>query len=86
MVNAGDVVVAISTSGNSANVLIGARAARARKATVVGFTGATGGKLKAECDFCLCVPSTSTPRIQESHIAVGHALCAIVEQAVAESR
>lgn len=83
MVNPGDVVIAISTSGNSKNVLKGALAARARKATVVGFTGANGGKLKAECDICLCVPSTDTPRVQEAHITVGHIVCAIVEQAVA---
>jgi D-sedoheptulose 7-phosphate isomerase len=84
MVNPGDVVIAISTSGNSKNVLLGAREARARKATVVGFTGDTGGKLKAESDICLCVPSANTPRIQEAHITVGHILCAMVEQAVAQ--
>jgi D-sedoheptulose 7-phosphate isomerase len=82
MVNPGDVVIAISTSGNSKNILKGAQEARARRATVVGFTGATGGKLKEICDLCLCVPSTDTPRIQEAHITVGHILCAIVEQAV----
>lgn len=85
MVNAGDVVIAISTSGNSKNILKGAAAARNRKATVVGFTGADGGKLKSACDICLRVPSTDTPRIQEAHITVGHIVCAIVEQAVAES-
>ena len=84
MVNAGDVVVAISTSGNSPNVLKGAEMARKRKATVIGFTGQAGGKLKALCDHCVCVPSTNTPRIQESHITLGHAFCALVEQAVAE--
>ncbi len=84
LVNPGDVVIAISTSGNSKNVLNGAAAARRRKAVVVGFTGATGGQLKAACDFCLCVPSADTPRIQEAHITVGHVVCAIVEQAVAE--
>ena len=84
MVNPGDVVIAISTSGNSKNVLLGAVEAKTRKATVVGFTGAAGGKLKAECDICLCVPSSDTPRIQEAHITVGHIVCAIVEQAVAE--
>jgi D-sedoheptulose 7-phosphate isomerase len=84
MVNRGDVVIAISTSGNSKNILKGAAAARGRGATVVGFTGANGGKLKAACDICLCVPSSDTPRIQEAHITVGHIVCAIVEQAVAE--
>jgi D-sedoheptulose 7-phosphate isomerase len=82
MVNAGDVVIAISTSGNSENILRGARSAKKRKAVVVGFTGEKGGKLKAECDVCLCVPSNDTPRIQEAHITVGHILCAIVEQAL----
>lgn len=85
MVNPGDVVIALSTSGNSENVLRGAKAAKARKATVVGFTGETGGKLKGQCDICLCVPSTSTPRIQEAHITVGHILCAIVEQVLAKN-
>ena len=80
MVNKGDVAIAISTSGDSENVLRGARAARARGAVVVGFTGETGGKLKAECDLCLCVPSKNTAHIQEAHIAVGHILCAIVER------
>jgi len=84
MVNPGDVVIAISTSGNSKNVLKGAEMARVRKATVVGFTGADGGKLKAISDLCLRVPSSDTPRIQEAHITVGHIICAIVEQAVAE--
>lgn len=84
MVNPGDVVIAISTSGNSKNVLRGIAMARTRKASVIGFTGATGGKLKPECDVCLCVPSSDTPRIQEAHITVGHIVCAIVEQAVAE--
>ena len=84
MVNPGDVVIAISTSGNSKNVLKGAEMARVKKATVVGFTGADGGKLKDLSDLCLRVPSNDTPRIQEAHITVGHIVCAIVEQAVAE--
>jgi len=84
MVNPGDVVIAISTSGNSRNVLKGAEMARQKNAVVVGFTGQNGGKLKDLCDLCLRVPSTDTPRIQEAHITVGHILCAIVEQAVAQ--
>jgi len=82
MVNAGDVVIAISTSGNSKNILKGALAAKARKATVVAFTGADGGKLKDICDIALRVPSNNTPRVQEAHITVGHIVCAIVEQMV----
>lgn len=85
MVNRGDVVVAISTSGNSKNVIRGAVEARQRGAVVVGFTGKSGGRLKQECDLCLCVPSSDTARIQESHIAVGHVLCALVERAMAKS-
>jgi D-sedoheptulose 7-phosphate isomerase len=81
MVNAGDVVIAISTSGNSKNVIRGAEMAKKRSAIVIGFTGETGGKLKDFCDVCIRVPSNDTPRIQESHITVGHALCALIEQA-----
>ncbi len=84
MVNPGDVVIAISTSGNSANVLKAVQSAHARKAVVVGFTGESGGKLKKECDLCLCVPSSNTAHIQETHITVGHILCAIVEEAMAK--
>src|SRR5882672_10590828 len=79
MVNPGDVVIAISTSGNSKNVIKGAQMAREKKATIIGFTGKTGGALKKDCDYCLCVPSTNTAHIQEAHITVGHILCAIVE-------
>jgi D-sedoheptulose 7-phosphate isomerase len=85
MVNGGDVVIAISTSGNSRNVIEGARVARAKKAVVVGFTGESGGRLKQECDLCVCVPSRSTARIQEAHITIGHILCAMVEQSLTEA-
>lgn len=80
LANPGDVLVAISTSGNSPNVLLAAEAARHRGATVIGLTGQTGGKLKPLCDVCLCVPSTSTPHIQEAHITLGHVLCELVDQ------
>lgn len=80
LVNKGDVVIAMSTSGNSPNVLKGAEAAKARGAVVVGFTGEGGGKLKAVSDFCFCVPSKHTPHIQETHTAVGHILCHFVDQ------
>ncbi len=83
MVNEGDVVIAISTSGNSKNVLLGAQMAKQRGALVIGFTGQTGGKLKSDCDICICVPSTETAHIQEAHIATGHILCALVEKALA---
>lgn len=76
---AGDVAVAISTSGNSKNVLNAAMAARELGMTVIGLTGRTGGKLKALCDHCVCVPSDSTARIQEAHITVIQIWCGILE-------
>lgn len=75
----GDVAVAISTSGNSKNVLKAAETARAKGMTVIGLTGRTGGKLKALCDHCVCVPSDSTARIQEAHITVIQIWCGILE-------
>lgn len=76
---AGDVAIAISTSGNSKNVLRAAGAARELGMTVIGLTGRTGGKLKALCDHCVCVPSDSTARIQEAHITVIQIWCGILE-------
>ncbi|MBM3214304.1 SIS domain-containing protein, partial [Candidatus Poribacteria bacterium] len=74
----------ISTSGNSPNVLRAVEAARARGARAIGMTGRTGGKLAELCDIALTVPSDETPRIQEAHITIGHILCGLVEQSVAE--
>lgn len=82
LANAGDVVVGISTSGNSANVLRGVEAASAKGAATVGLTGRDGGALKDLVDVCLCVSSDSTPRIQEAHITVLHIVCELVEQAL----
>ncbi len=76
---AGDVAVAISTSGNSKNVLKAIAAAKELGITVVGLTGRSGGKMKAECDHVLCVPSDSTARIQEVHITVIQIWCGILE-------
>ena len=76
---AGDVFIAISTSGNSPNILRAADAARARGIRVIGFTGASGGKLAPLADICFCMPSSETPRIQEGHELIGHLLCALVE-------
>ncbi len=76
----GDVAIAISTSGNSPNVLQGAEAARARGLVTVGWTGATGGQLIDLVDYCFLVPSTVTARIQECHITLGHVLCEFVEE------
>jgi D-sedoheptulose 7-phosphate isomerase len=76
----GDVVIAISTSGNSPNVLQGAEAAQARGLITIGWTGATGGKLIDLVDYCFCVPSTETARIQECHLTMGHVMCELVEE------
>ncbi|MEK7388268.1 MAG: SIS domain-containing protein [Elusimicrobiota bacterium] len=78
----GDVAVAISTSGNSKNVLNAAAAARAMGLRVIGLTGRTGGKLKTLCDHCVCIPSDSTARIQEAHITVIQIWCGILEDAL----
>jgi D-sedoheptulose 7-phosphate isomerase len=75
----GDVAVGISTSGNSPNVLQAIAAAHSRKLITVGMTGAKGGKLASAVDYCIRIPSDSTPRIQEAHILVGHVLCEIIE-------
>ncbi|MCX5797173.1 MAG: SIS domain-containing protein [Elusimicrobia bacterium] len=75
----GDVAVAITTSGNSANVLKAAAAARRRKLAVIGLTGAGGGRLKDLCDVCVRAPSTDTARVQEVHAVVIHAWCAAIE-------
>lgn len=78
----GDVLVAISTSGRSANVLRAVQAAREGGIAVVGLLGRDGGALKPLCDVALVVPSDTTARIQEAHIFIGHTLCAMVEQAL----
>jgi D-sedoheptulose 7-phosphate isomerase len=76
---AGDVAVAISTSGNSKNVLKAIAAAQELGITVVGLSGRTGGKMKSSCDHCLCIPSDSTARIQEAHITLIQIWCGILE-------
>jgi|SRR5579862_5168437 len=75
-----DVLVAISTSGESANVIHGAVAGRERGAFVVGLTGETGGALAAKVDLLLNVPSRDAQRIQEAHITIGHIACSLIEQ------
>jgi D-sedoheptulose 7-phosphate isomerase len=79
---AGDVLMGISTSGNSANVLYAAITAKAKGMRVIGLTGKDGGKLKPLCDTCLAAPETETYKIQELHLPLYHALCLTVEQAV----
>jgi len=75
----GDVLVVISTSGNSPNILRAAQAVRDRGIYVIGFTGQGGGKLAPLCDVCFRIPSDETPRIQEGHEFIGHLLCALIE-------
>src|SRR6201998_71339 len=82
----GDVVVAISTSGNSRNVFLALEAARKVGAVTVAFTGKGGGKISTAADFLFEVPSTDTPRIQEAHILAGHVLCEILENELAVGR
>lgn len=76
----GDVAIAISTSGNSLNVIRGVEAAHDRGLVTVGWTGATGGKLTDLVDYCFRVPSSVTARIQECHITLGHVLCELIEE------
>jgi len=76
----GDVLMAISTSGNSRNVVRAIEAARDRRMVVVGLTGEHGGKMADLCDVGLRVPSSSTPRIQEFHILLGHTICELLER------
>jgi len=76
----GDVVVAISTSGRSPNILAGLRAAREIGATTVGFTGNAPSAMLSLCDIALRVPSDETPQIQQVHIVAAHAICGLVEQ------
>jgi D-sedoheptulose 7-phosphate isomerase len=76
----GDVLMALSTSGNSRNILRAIEAARDKGMSVVGLTGAAGGKMRDLCDICVRVPSSSTPRIQEFHILIGHTICELLER------
>ena len=82
LVAANDVLVALSTSGQSPNILRGAEAGRARGAYVVAFTGETGGALASKVDLLLNVPSTDPQRVQEAHITIGHIGCSLIEQLV----
>lgn len=81
-----DIVVGISGSGNSVNVLNGLRAARKKGVQTVGFTGQGGGQLRELADYCFCVPSECASHIQEVHLAVGHAICEIVEAELLHAR
>jgi D-sedoheptulose 7-phosphate isomerase len=79
--NAGDVLVGLSTSGNSKNIVAAFETARSKNMITIGFTGSTGGVMKGLSDYLFNVPSNDTPRIQESHIMLGHIICELVEAA-----
>ena len=78
----GDVLIGITTSGNSGNIVKAFEVAKAKEIITIGFTGSTGGKLKALSDYLINIPSNITPRIQESHILIGHVICELVEDAI----
>ncbi|MCC6279238.1 MAG: D-sedoheptulose 7-phosphate isomerase [Saprospiraceae bacterium] len=80
----GDVLVAISTSGNSPNIVKTIDVAKQQGMTIIGMTGASGGKMRDLCTILLNVPSSDTPRIQESHILIGHIICQIIESEMFE--
>ena len=78
--DSGDILVGLSTSGNSENIFKAFEKAKEKNMITIGFTGESGGKLKAVCNYIINIPSTDTPRIQESHILVGHIICQLVEE------
>ncbi len=78
----GDILVGLSTSGNSANILRAFEVCREKGVRTIGLTGADGGRMKELSDLLVNVPSTDTPRIQEAHITIGHIICELVEQAI----
>jgi len=79
---AGDVFIGISTSGNSPNIVEALSVCKDKGIATIGFAGHDGGAMADLCDICLRVPSKQTPRIQESHILIGHILCCLVEEAI----
>lgn len=83
-VKKGDVVIGISTSGRSVNIINALKRAKELGAFTIAFTGAEGGSLKDYASLCLLVPSTNTPRIQEAHITIAHIICSIIEKELFE--
>ena len=79
---AGDVLIGLSTSGNSRNIIKAFESAREKKIVTIGLTGASGGQMRSLSDYLVNVPSTDTPRIQESHILAGHIICQLVEEKI----
>lgn len=84
--NKGDVLVGLSTSGNSKNIVNAFETAKEKGMTTIAFTGSSGGKLKKNADFLINIPSDDTPRIQEAHITIGHIICQFVEEIYFEER
>jgi D-sedoheptulose 7-phosphate isomerase len=78
----GDAFLGISTSGNSKNIIEGVKKAKEKGLITIGLTGETGGEMKNLCDYIIKVPSSETPRIQESHILIGHIWCSMIEKAI----
>ncbi len=78
----GDVLIGLSTSGNSVNIIKAFEVAREKGIHTIGFTGITGGQMKSLSDYLINVPSSDTPRIQESHITIGHIICQLVEEKI----
>ena len=78
----GDILIGLSTSGNSTNILKAFEVGKEKKMIIVALTGETGGKMKPLSDYLINVPSNDTPRIQESHITIGHIICQLVEEAI----
>jgi D-sedoheptulose 7-phosphate isomerase len=85
LVRPGDVLLVLSTSGNSPNILLAAEAGRQRGALVIGLSGRDGGRLRQVCDECLIVPAWATERIQEAHITIIHAFCEVIERRLFEA-
>jgi len=78
----GDVLVGLSTSGNSKNIIKAFEVARQKEMITIGFTGSSGGNVKPLCDYLINIPSTDTPRIQECHMLLGHIICELAEAAL----
>jgi D-sedoheptulose 7-phosphate isomerase len=78
----GDILIGLSTSGNSKNIIKAFEIAKEKGITTIGFTGITGGDLKSVSDYLINIPSADTPRIQEAHMLVGHIICQLVEEKI----
>ncbi len=80
--NTGDMFLGLTTSGNSKNIINAVEICKNKGITTVVLTGASGGRVKELCDHCICIPSNDTPRVQESHLMIGHILSAIIEKEI----